>query len=261
VVRALRDDVASLELEGGGARRVLAREKKGWSVREETGEEGTGAAATPGNESAVEEALALLERVQLPEHLEREAFEPSDPPCSFTVILADGTRQGGSVGRPTRDPRSGAQGRQFLRSGDEVVALIDEQVYALCQRPLDSFRSKKVHQFQESLVRAIDLEHGNRTFTFINTGDNVWNPKGQAIPAPDDFVQSLDGLLNLGATRWLPAAPECERVLGVRLIATTGGESRFAFARRPDGATLYLGEAGQAAEVDGAFVERLLRLF
>jgi hypothetical protein len=134
-------------------------------------------------------------------------------------------------------------------------------VYALCQRPLDSFRSKKVHQFQESLVRAIDLEHGNRTFTFINTGDNVWNPKGQAIPAPDDFVQSLDGLLNLGATRWLPAAPECERVLGVRLIATTGGESRFAFARRPDGATLYLGEAGQAAEVDGAFVERLLRLF
>jgi len=264
VVRALRTDVVRLELEGGGARRVVEREKKGWSVREETDatdETRADAPANPGGESAVEEALALLERVQLPEHMEGEAFEPCDPPCSFAVVLKDGTRFGGALGRPTRDPKSGAQGRQFLRSGDEVVALIDEQVFALCQRPLDDFRSKRVHQFQESQVRAIDLEHGGRTYTFVNTGDNVWSPKGQTIRAPDDFVQALDGLLNLAATRWLDGPPECERVLAVRIIETQGGETGFAFARRADGASLWLGAAGQAAEIDGAVVERLLRLF
>ena len=263
VVRALRTDVARLELEGGGTRRVLAREKKGWSVREESDQtgEGAGTPPNPGNESAIEEALAQLERAQLAEHLGAETFEPSDPPCAFAVVLKDGTRLGGALGRPTRDPKSAAQGRQFLRLGDQVVALIDEQVFALCQRPLDDFRSKRVHQFQESLVRALDLEHGGRTYTFVNNGDNVWSPKGQTIRAPDDFVQALDGLLNLAARRWLAAVPAHERVLSVRILSTQGEETTFIFARSQDGADLWLGSAGQVAEIDGAVVARLLRLF
>jgi hypothetical protein len=262
VVRALRTDVGRLELEGGGTRRVLAREKEAWNVWEHSADASGGPPGTPGNAGAIEEALALLERVQLAEHLPLEPFEPCDPPCSFALVLRDGTRSGGALGRRTRDPKTAAEGRQFLRLGDEVVALIDERVLELCQRPLDDFRSRRVHQLQESLVRAIELEHGGRTYSFVNTGDNVWNPRGQSsIRAPDAFVQSLDGLLNLGARRWLSAAPPHERVLAVRIFPTQGEENSFAFGRALDGTNVWLGATGQVAEVDGALVERLLRLF
>ncbi|NOT29245.1 MAG: DUF4340 domain-containing protein [Planctomycetes bacterium] len=267
VVRALRSDVTRLELEGGGARRVLTRERKDWRVHEVAASETVPAGAAevgpsqPGNPAAIEEALALLEKVQLAEHLPGELFEPSNPPLGFTLVLKDGTLQGGALGRPTRDPASGAQGLQFLRLGDEVVALIDASVSALCLRPLDAFRSRKLHQIQESEVRALELEHAGKTYVFVNTGDNVWQPKGQSIQAPPDFVQSLDGLLNLGAVRWLDAAPPHEIVLAVLVRPTQGDPYRFIFARAREGTTLCLVGSELVAEVDAALVERLLELF
>jgi uncharacterized protein DUF4340 len=258
VVRALRADVARLELEGGGARRVLAVDGEGWKVWE--GDEAS-AQATPGNRGAIEEALALLERVQLAEHLAGEAFEPTDPPSSFALVLENGARLGGALGRATRDPASGAQGRQFLRDGDEVVALIDDTVLELCLRPLEEFRSRKVHQLHESEVRMLELEAGGKSYAFVNDGDNQWTTRGQPIRAPDDFVQALDGLLNLGARRWLAAAPAESPELGVRVTPVQGEPWSFSFARAADGTHVYLGADGQAAEVDGALVERLMKLF
>lgn len=260
LVRALRTDIVRLELEGGGARRVLERGKDAWTVREERAGAGE-SAAMPGSTGSIEEALALLERVQLAEHLPGEAFEPSDPPCSFAVVLQNGTRFAGALGRATRDPASAAEGRQFLRAGDELVALIDVAVFELCQRPADDFRSNKVHEIQESELRVIELTQGARSYAFVNTGDNTWSPKGQAIRAPKAFEQSLDRLLNLGAKRWLSAVSEREELLSVRLLSTAGVETRFSFARAPDGTYLWLGSGGQAAEIDGAVVEELRKLF
>lgn len=262
VVRVLRADVARLELEGGGARRVLALdERRGWQVWEGGDEPSSTAPATPGNPAAIEEALALLERVQLAEHLPDEAFEPTDPPSGFTLVLANGARLGGALGRATRDPKSGAQGRQFLRDGDEVVALIDAEVLELVQRPLADFRSRKVHQLQESTLRVIELEAAGKTFAFVNDGDNRWSPRGQAIRAPDDFVQSLDGLLNLGALRWLTSVPAHTPELVVRLIPVQAEPRGFRFVRAEDGTRLYLGEDGQCAEIEGELIDRLLSLF
>jgi hypothetical protein len=263
VVRALRDDVVRMELEGEGATRVLVREKRGWSVAEERdGELAT--AQHPGDPAAIEAALALLERVQLPEHLEREVFEPADPPLGFTVVLKDGSHHGGALGRPTRDPASGAQGRQFLRLGDEVVALIDAEVAELCARPLELFRSRRLHKILESQVRALALTHAGTTYTFVNTGDNVWNPSGQAIAAPQAFVGALDGLLNLSVESWLDApeaadagAPE----LSVELRLLSGETVRFGFSRARDGTVVCRTEAGLAAVVDAGPMEALLTLF
>lgn len=267
VMRALRTDVQRLELEGGGARRVLERAQKAWSVREARGTDAAALAAAleaaprhPGNPAAIEEALGLLESLQLAEHLVGEAFEPSDPPLSCTLVTHSGALQGGLVGRATRDPKSGAQGRQFLRFGDELVALIDERVVELCQRPLDAFRARKLQQIQESEVRAIELEHAGTTYAFVNTGDNLWSPRGQGVQAPQDFLQSLDGLLNLGAKRWLDSLPPHEVQLAVRILPREGETRALTFGRCPDGSVVCL--AGElVAEVDGALLERLLRLF
>jgi hypothetical protein len=262
VVRTLREDVQRLELAGGGTRRTVQRTKKGWEVWEGAAD-GSESVHQPGNTAAIEETLAALERLQLAEHFEGEAFEPTAPPASFTLVLQNGARLGGALGRPTRDPRSGAQGLQFLRAGDEVVALIDESALALCTRPLAELRSRKMHQLQEAAVRAIVLTQRaqGRTYTFVNNGDNLWNPEGETIRAPAGFVQSLDGLLNLGAERWLESAPAAEALLDVRVERVEGTPLAFTFLKTGEGAYVCTSEAGQAAEVGGELVERLLALF
>ena len=260
VVRMFRQDVAELELVGGGTTRVLERQRAGWTVRADT-PDGAGT-PFPADPAAVEEALALLERVQLTEHLPAEVFAPQDPPLTFRVRLKNGARLGGAIGGPARDEKSGAQGRQYLRDGDEVVALIGEETVELCQRPLDAFRSKKVHELQESLVRWISLAHGERTYTFVNTGDNRWRPEGETIEAPRAFVLSLDGLLRMAARRWLDGdgAPALGDAVAV-VVTQDGGETRFTLGRDAAGTALCLRPEGQAAEIDAALLERLLSLF
>jgi hypothetical protein len=250
--------VQRLELEGGGARRILARDGDGWKVSESAS-----GAPFPGNTAAVEEALALLEKVQLGDYRPGEAFTPADPPLSFTVVLKNGARLGGALGVPVRDEKSGAQGLQYLRYDDELSALIGTEVAELCRRPLDAFRSREVHRFQESLVRMVELAHAGKSFTFVNNGDNVWTPAGKGIRAPDDFVQCLDPLLHLAAVRWLEAGsePAASPELEVVLHPTSGDPVRFAFARAAAGAVLCTTQDGRVAEVDGKLVERLLGLF
>ncbi|MSR64012.1 MAG: DUF4340 domain-containing protein [Planctomycetes bacterium] len=263
VVRMLRSDVTQLELEGGGTRRVLVREtKRGkdhWTVRED-GPAGAGV-AQPGNAAAIEAALAQLERVQLAEYLQREPFEAADPPQSFTVVLSNGARLGGTLGRATRDPKSAAQGRQYLRAGDEVVALIGDDVGALCLKPLDEFRSRRVHDIQESTVRALELEHDGKTFTFVNNGDNQWSPRGEPIAAPKDFTESLDKLLHLAVKRWLAVPGESQVLLRVRILPLEGEALAFTFGRGADGTVQCVSAAGLAAEVEGELPARLLKLF
>jgi hypothetical protein len=262
VMRSLRADVRRLELEGAGGRRVIARERDGWSVWN-AADEGEARAHHPGNTPTVEEALALLERTQLVEHFAGEAFEPLDPPCAFTLVLANGARVGGRLGRATRDPKSGAEGPQFLRDGDEVVALVDAQLLSLCQRPLDDFRARKLHQIQEGLARAVELElpGKNRRHVYVNSGNNQWTPEGETIGAPAGFVQSLDSLLNLAVVRWLADEPGDEPVLAVRVLLVQGEPQSFTFARASSGAMVCTSETGQRAEVDAALVQRLLELF
>lgn len=262
VVRALRDDVRRLELEADGTRRVLAREARGWSVATAVAAEG-GPAGHPGNEEAIEEALALLERAQLGEHFPLVPFEPQEPPASFTLVLANGARLGGRLGQLLRDPRTGAEGLQYLRDGDQVVALIDASLLDLCRRPLESFRSRKVHRHQESLVRAVELEHVSkaRRYVYVNSGNNQWTPEGETIRAPAAFEQSLDGLLNLGAKRWLGDEPLGDPALTVRLLPLQGEPDEFRFAPLPGGGWACVTADGQRAEVDPPLVEQLLGLF
>jgi hypothetical protein len=258
LVRVLRADVQRLELEGKGETRLFVREGVGWSVAGG----GEGAPRHPAEESAVEEALALLERSQLGEHFPGLSFEPREPPASFALVLANGARLGGRLGTPLRDPASGAEGLQYLREGDEVVAQADARLLELCSRPLASFRSKKVHQIQESLVRAVELRAlaKDKRFVFVNSGDNQWSPEGETLPAPPGFLQSLDGLLNLGAQRWLGDEVVLEPALAVRFLLLQDDPLEFTLAPLADGGWACLA-GGQSAAIDPVLVERLLALF
>jgi hypothetical protein len=262
-----------LQLDGAGTRRVLERASergiKAWSVRSapldgpdapDAPDALERATRVPANPAAIEDVLGRLESLQLAEHLPGEAFEAAEPELGFVLELASGARQGGRLGRTTRDPKSGAEGRQFLRLGDELVALVDARLVELCATPVDAFRAPRVHQLQESLVRALELERAGRVLAFVNTGDNQWSPRGQEIQAPAAFLQALDKLLNLAAVRWLEGSVEGEELLRVRVLPTQGEPSEFSFLRTPDG--VHACRAGtSAAEVDGALVEKLVGLF
>lgn len=264
LVRVLREDVQRLELEGGGSKRVLVREGSGWTVGAEEPRAGDpGATRHPAETAAVEEALALLERAQLGEHFHGLPFAPRDPPAGFVLEIASGARQGGRLGQPLRDPESGAEGLQFLRDGDEVVAQVDAELLELCQRPLESFRSRKVHQHAESLVRAVKLRSvaAGRTYVYVNSGNNQWTPEGETIRAPAAFEQSLDGLLNLGARRWLGAEEPGAVALEVEIQPLQAAPVPLAFAPLADGGWACRTAEGQVAEVDPTLVERLLGLF
>lgn len=262
LLRVLREEIVRVELDGGGARRVLARTKSGWDVRELAGATDGEGPSYPAETSEVEAALATLERAQLPEHL-RERFEPEEPALGFTVELKNGARLGGRIGRATRDPESGAVGRQFLRDGDELVAVLGEDVAEVCRTPAGRFRSKRVHQHQESLVRLVELTHAGTSYSFLNDGNNAWTTRGTTLAAPEPFQLALDPLLNLAARRWLEPGEERagEEVLAVRLALLQGEPVSFSFLRCGDGAVLCVRSSGERAEVDPALLERLLGLF
>lgn len=273
-LRFARGEVVRLELERDGRRCVVERVEASrlrdgdavrdarWSVREVGPGAGTETVPSfPADPGAVEETLLALGTLALGEHLPEAAFEPADPPLALAVELSSGARLSGRLGAPVRDPASGAQGRQFLRAGDEVPALAGEEAVELCRTPIDRFRTRHVLRVPESLVRVVELDHDGRTFAFFNGGENVWHVEGTQVGAPRDLVESLDGLLNLGVRRWLAAAPAAERELGVRLVRVQDEPLTFTLALLPDGRATCTTAEGGVAEVDPALVARLLGLF
>lgn len=273
-LRFARGEVVRVELDRDGRRCRLerveaARLRDGdpvrdarWSVRETlAGDEASQGPSFPADPGAVEELLLALEGLALGDHLPGATFEPADPPLALAVELANGARASGRLGAPVRDESSGAQGHQFLRAGDEVPALAGEAAAELCRTPIDRFRTRHVHRIPESLVRVVELEHDGRTFAFFNSGENVWHVQGTQVGAPRDLVESLDGLLNLSARRWLDDAPAAARELSVRLARVQDDPVTITLALLADGRATCTTEAGGAAEVDPALVERLLELF
>jgi len=262
VLRAIREDVQRVELTGDGARRVLERERNAWTVRRVVEPERGDEPRYPAETAEVEAALAVLERAQLAEHL-RESFEPVEPSLAFRVRLTNGSWQGGRLGRPTRDPGSGAEGLQYLREGDELVGVLGREVGELCRRPADTFRSRRVHQVLEAEVRIVQLARAGQTYGFLNDGNNSWTTQGTTLAAPEGFTLSLDALLNLGARRWLEPdeAAEGEVALEVGIGLGAADPLEFSLLRLADGRALCVRKSGERAEVDPKLVERLVELF
>ena len=77
------------------------------------------------------------------------------------------SRWGGEIGTPFRDSETGAGGRLFRRYGDDVCALIHDDVAALCGLTLDDVRSRRIHKLRETDLRWIRLEHAGQAITYV----------------------------------------------------------------------------------------------
>lgn len=247
IVRAHRDDIARVELEGDGRSLVIERADEGWQV---------GAAGEderfPADPGAVDDLLASIEGTQLGDYPDGVAFVPADPPMSITVITKAGVRWGGRIGGPWRDAGSGSMGRLFLRHGDELTGWIGEDTAALCRLGIEDLRSKLVHRIREfeDQVRGFELRRGNAKLTYLRQKETEWVAAENRVAAPPAFVECLEALLHLKARRWLDAAPgELVDPVEVRVAYGASASLSFTLGRDAEGRAICL-ENGLAAEID-----------
>ncbi|MAB80883.1 MAG: hypothetical protein CMJ89_16170 [Planctomycetes bacterium] len=277
LVRAFRREMVRLELEREGKRLLLAREGRAkravWQVSESPLDEVTSESLRyTANAAAVEDALALLEHVQLGNYpgLEGVTYGAGDDELRFAVQTVSGLRFSGSLGVSHRERESAAVGRLFLRDGDQLCGWIGEEMIELCGTPLDAFRSLRIFGFGEQSLEAelrqVELTRESETLVYLNDGKNRWTAQGTRTQAPAVFVSALDrGLLSLKARRWLEPDPRGERrdprEVRIEIRTSYGGTLGFSLGRDSGGLSYCRTAEGQLAEVDAACFEELLKLF
>ena len=248
LVRARRDQIASLRLEGNGGALVLARGEDGWEVHRENAPK----EVFPADPRRVEEALARLENAEVGAYAEGLPFVPSDPGRSIS-IRTESARFGGRLGGPWRDPATAAEGLLFLRDGDEIAGLVDESVDGLCDWTLDDFRSPRVHSIDEARLRGITLTRSGHELGFLLVSEDRqtrWLTKnGRGKPARA-FLDSLDRLLHLRALEWLPEAVSLDEAIDVVVLGNQGSWS-FQLGRDAQGRTVCV-EDGRSSVVDAS---------
>lgn len=260
LVRALREDVLSLELVRGSEVVLLERGAQSWTVGRD------GGPAAPADDARVDEILSALDQTSLGAHRFDVAFTPSDPELSFALSTQSGLRFAGRIGAAHRDPVSAEAGRLFLREGDEAPALLAERVAALLATPLEELRSRLAHRISEERVHSLELARAERSLVFEHRG-LLWYPTESRLEAPPAFHAVLERLLALRVEGWIgsPSDPSDlgpEPHLRVRIRPSDSGESiSFELAKGPDGRALALLENGATAVIPARLWEDARALF
>lgn len=247
LVRALREDIARVDLEGDGRQLVLELEDGAWKVGDTAAD-----VRYPADPGAVEDILAALESTQLGDYPDGVPFDDEEPPMSLAILTRAGVRWGGRVGKPWRDAGSGSPGRLFLRYGDDLPGFVEQSIAELCLLTPAALRSKDIHRIDEfkDQVRWVKVRRGERELAYLRMNDTDWVAGDNQVAAPKDFVQCLDSLLNLAAEEWLEAPPgELSDKLVVEVSCATRPGATFTLGRDAAGRGICL-EDGLAAVID-----------
>ncbi len=245
LLRAQRDDIASIELSG----LVLARDGEAWVVRTPAGD-------LPADEGAVSDVLAALEFARV------EGFDPElalgEPRAWLLATLRDGRRLGGEIGADL------GSGRVALRRyGDELVGTAGAELLALARRGASDVRSRRVHELEDFQVAAVGLSGASRSARFERDPETGrWRAQDSAEPS-HDFYTALERLLYLQARAWLAEAPADlagEVRVSIERSAPGAGALDLVFGTDAAGRGLCVLSGGAAAEVDPALCADLLAL-
>ena len=247
LLRARRQDVQRVQLVDGDRTVIIRREEDHWSVSEARA--GDDPDVEPvryrADQGRVQDVVAKLEGSNLGDYVLEADFAPSDPPRSITVFTTGEVRWGGDIGAPHSDPTTGSGGRLYRRFGDDLCAVLHEDIVALCDLTLEDLRSRIVHVIRETDLHSIRLEHGGASITYVQTKPTEWRPAGLTILAPRDFTNCLETLLSLRAQRWAESSGELADELVVVTVGKEGEEHAFRLGRI-DGVPVYAGAEATA---------------
>jgi len=259
ILRAHRENVLRVSLEGAGGSLRIDLEEGGWWVGE-----ADGSARWPADRGAVEDLLAILERAELGD-LPADLETPDGGEASITVLTRTGDRFGGEVAGPWYDPATGMGGRLFRRHGDEMWQLASEEVAGLCETPVDELRSTRVLDVDEFLVDRVRITRGEATHVYLRR-DREWFEGTSRVAAPIETQVLIGNLFHLAASEWL--SPEAPWGVGEKVAIELHGrfpEGQLAYALASDagGSTICFLASGEAArlEGDGALFDAVGALF
>ena len=254
LVRARSEEYRRLRLEGPDGVLVIERDEKGGDKAWRAFREGSEEERFHVDQGAVQDAWNRIQNTQLeyPEGLE---FVPADPPRTLTITTTDGMRWGGVLGAPYRDPSRGLAGRQFLRFGDQLPGVIEEEAAGLVELGLDAFRSSRIHRVRAVDVARVSLTSGDTTILYRHPNEKEWFVGETRFDAPRDFLDLTETLFALKTEAWLDewdVALPLEDEVAVELVPRQGGDPLvFRLGRDAEGRELYVSKS-RAAVLDGA---------
>lgn len=229
VLRSSEEGVERVEIWRGETGLQLEREDGRWVV----GSLGPGPAVRrPADEDRVGSLLARLVQAQLIEYAAPGAFVQAERPLRLVVRTREGLDVEAELGPAPEGEGSGdAGGLLFRRAGEDLAALVPEEVEALFLLTLPDLEERLVHDVAEADVDRIELRRGNRLQAYTRD-ERHWSLEGSGRVDGARAVL-LERLLRFEAERFLDARPALLDPLEVRF---EGRDERvFELGPRADG--------------------------
>lgn len=237
LLRAAREDVASVRIETGqGALRVVRADGR-WTVAAKLAGEPEWSTPLPADEPAVERVLSTLTQVEIARYLfdvtPEEAF-PEGAPLRGVWVEAGGEEQGGRVGA-RRVSDQGSQAWLYQRSGEELVALVPEAVAALLDLRLPDLQSLQLFSLDEVRLQTLELRQGERERSFQRSLGGTWRYPDMNAEAVE-LHPVLDALFFLRASEHLgPAGEPLGEPVSVAIRDVSGAWHRAVVGRDAEG--------------------------
>jgi hypothetical protein len=244
LLRVLRAEVQSLELESPARELRLLRQRGGWSVALRARGESDFGPAFPAEPGRVASLLGELEDLELLGPRPGEPFPEEAPPRAIRVVAA-GQRHGGRIGPEVEGP-DGSPACWFQRDGDEILSLAPRRLLELCDTGIEELRALDLALTAEIQVLGLELSREGAKRRFQRNERGRWSEEG----SEEEFrplLDLLDSLLFLRASAHEAElrAEDLEQPVQVRFDL-----------RPPDEPVVFrVGRVPRAGE--GAFAERL----
>ena len=222
--RVVRDRVAALRLAFGERRTRVERIGNAWRV---TAREGDAEllSEVPADTERVADLLAVIEGARVLEYLPDETWPgPIPTPATGQGIFleVDGADFGGFLGE-AYTTRGGGGGRLFLRPGDSLVGLVDEELYDVLRTDPQDLRSTRLHRVKELAARQVHVSSGSRKTLFRQDDRGRWMPADSEVEARN-FALMVDRILSVKAERFLDGAEDRtgRDPIAVSIVGDTG---------------------------------------
>lgn len=204
--RATQESIELLEIATPARTLEIARDRRGWTVRQKRAGEEEFGPRLAAERAKVEDLLARLDRVELL-GFDRALTLPDADVAGTLHVHALGERQGGSISKPVE--HDGAQVVLFRRDGDDAIARADRSVGRALDVAFEDLLSLLVHELVEIEQRTLAITDGRTTREFTRGGRGLWTPKG-SVEEARELREVLDPLLFLRAERHLGAGERAE---------------------------------------------------
>ncbi len=229
IAHAARDDVQKIELRQGGRSLSLRRKGQAWMLGSQ--EQTVSRREVIADSQAVFDLLGALENARAARFLVARSdvgFRPDEPTRSLSVFTSAG-EFGVEFGAP-HEASPGIAGRQFRRSGDDVVGVVEERIAALASREWAELVDRQMIKLPEQAIVAIELEHGDfkRRYTRDATSGR-WSPEGVDVEAPKGFQKCVDRLLSMRAEVAVDLDAAFEFQDPWQVVVIDGGNVRTAY--------------------------------